>query len=86
VCENCGFEIIGNGYTNHCPHCLWSKHVDINPGDRASNCGGMMEPVTYEKTSDGVSIVHKCQKCRHLKKNKLSNEDDFEKLLKLSGV
>jgi len=24
-----------NGYTNHCSQCLWSKHVDINLGDRS---------------------------------------------------
>lgn len=28
ICENCGTEVKGNGYTNHCPKCLWSKHVD----------------------------------------------------------
>ena len=35
TCEHCGREVHGNGYTNHCPHCLHSKHVDVNPGDRA---------------------------------------------------
>ena len=48
VCENCGQEVKGNGYTNHCPRCLYSKHVDINPGDRASDCGGLMKPVAVE--------------------------------------
>ena len=41
ICEHCGREVRGNGYTNHCPYCLWSKHVDINPGDRAAGCGGL---------------------------------------------
>lgn len=48
VCENCGCKVrplTKGGYRNHCPHCLYSKHVDINPGDRASECGGLMEPV-----------------------------------------
>ena len=48
VCANCGAKIKGNGYTNHCPACLWSKHVDINPGDRASVCGGLMKPIDIE--------------------------------------
>lgn len=43
VCEKCGFIVEGNGYTNHCPNCIWSKHVDIHPGDRASLCGGTYE-------------------------------------------
>ena len=42
-CGNCGHEIEGNGYTNHCTACLWSKHVDVNPGDRAADCHGLMK-------------------------------------------
>ena len=45
ICENCGAVVVGNGYTNHCPACLYSKHVDRSPGDRAADCGGLMEPV-----------------------------------------
>ena len=37
ICAHCGKEVEPLGYTsrNHCPFCLWSLHVDINPGDRA---------------------------------------------------
>ena len=42
VCTVCGQQVEGNGYTNHCPKCLSSLHVDINPGDRASSCYGVM--------------------------------------------
>ncbi|MST04461.1 MAG: RNHCP domain-containing protein [Candidatus Pacebacteria bacterium] len=45
VCENCKTEVKGNGYTNHCPVCLYSKHVDVDPGDRLSKCGGLMKPM-----------------------------------------
>ena len=38
VCENCNTSVKGNGYTDHCPCCLYSKHVDINPGDRDCDC------------------------------------------------
>ncbi|MFN2146641.1 MAG: RNHCP domain-containing protein, partial [Anaerolineales bacterium] len=27
ICEHCGAEVSGVGFTNHCPVCLWSKHV-----------------------------------------------------------
>lgn len=83
-CENCGNEITGSGYTNHCPICLWSKHVDINPGDRSESCGGLMEPVGIEKRGDDYLIIHKCQKCGIKKKNKSSKDDSFEEILKLS--
>ena len=56
VCGNCGGEVVGNGYTNHCPKCLWSKHVDINPGDRAEKCGGMMKPISVIKTKGDFSL------------------------------
>lgn len=84
VCERCGAEVIGNGYTNHCPTCLWSKHVDINPGDRAALCGGMMEPIGLLHTSGEQSIIQRCVKCKHLRKNKRQEEDDSIAITALS--
>lgn len=83
VCEHCGEEVMGDGYTNHCPNCLWSKHVDVNPGDRAANCGGMMRPVSFEKTSEGFDLIHKCEKCGHEKNNKIAPEDNLARLAEL---
>ena len=48
TCEKCGLVVKGSGYTNHCSRCLWSKHVDVNPGDRQTTCQGFMEPVGVE--------------------------------------
>ena len=46
ICENCGTPVMGGRYNNHCPKCLWSKHVDDKvPGDRASTCQQLMQPV-----------------------------------------
>jgi hypothetical protein len=81
ICEHCDAEIIGTGYTNHCPQCLWSKHVDINPGDRAESCGGMMEPIKIESKSDGFDIIHQCQKCETEKRNKINENDSKEAIL-----
>jgi rubrerythrin len=75
-CENCGTEVKGNGYTNHCPVCLFSKHVDINPGDRASACGGLMKPIAVHVIKDEWIVTHSCLLCGYEKKNKLSPEDD----------
>jgi hypothetical protein len=84
VCENCGTFVEGDGYTNHCPECLWSKHVDIFPGDRKEICLGMMEPVGIRKEGANYNIVHKCIICRRLKPNKAHKKDNFEKITQIS--
>jgi len=83
ICEKCGEKVIGNGYTNHCPRCLWSKHVDINPGDRMSKCGGMMRPIGLDKKNGIFYVVQKCEKCGHTRKNKLIRGDNFDEAVKL---
>lgn len=85
VCEKCGKEVIGNGYTNHCPECLWSKHVDIAPGDRANTCGGMMEPIKVEKNGREYIVIHKCSVCGFEKPNKVQKEDNFEMIVQISA-
>lgn len=84
TCDNCGKEVSGTGYTNHCPACLWSKHVDVNPGDRAENCGGLMELVDVESKAGEQVLVQKCQKCGHMRKNKVQDNDDVEVLLNIT--
>jgi len=83
TCEHCGYFTAGNGYTNHCPKCLWSKHVDINPGDRASSCQGLMEPVGIEKVGEEYILTHRCTICKLEKRNKTQEQDDFEQILLL---
>ena len=85
VCGHCGKAVKGNGYTNHCPACLWSKHVDLNPGDRANLCQGLMEPVGVELKDGRYDIISRCVKCGFVGRNKSVNGDDFELLLKLSS-
>jgi len=83
MCEKCGDEVVGSGYTNHCPKCLWCKHVDINPGDRAAECNGMMKPVGVETKGDQYILLHKCEKCGFERKNKVGKSDDFDEVLKI---
>ena len=49
TCRVCGRLVVpeaaGSGHRNHCPNCLSSLHVDEEPGDRASDCGGVMDPI-----------------------------------------
>ena len=84
TCEKCGFFVEGSGYTNHCPKCLWSKHVDVNPGDRGAECQGLMEPVDVEPKSGEHIILHRCRSCGFEKRNKSAKDDDFDAILRLS--
>lgn len=84
TCEHCGAEVKGTGYTNHCPKCLWSKHVDINPGDRAEECGGMMEPILVEGIVDRYMITQKCKKCGHIRRNAFRDGDNPDVLVEIA--
>lgn len=84
VCERCGVTVEGDGYTNHCPACLWSKHVDIEPGDRAASCGGSMEPIAIEGTSPHYSIIHLCVRCGHEHRNTSAEDDDTSALISIA--
>jgi rubrerythrin len=82
-CEHCGTFVKGRGFTDHCPKCLWSKHVDINPGDRKSECQGMMEPIGVEVKGDEYTIYYRCRKCGYNHRVKSTPEDNFDEILKL---
>lgn len=84
-CESCGLFVEGNGYTNHCPQCLFSKHVDNSPGDRANLCGGLMKPIRIEKKGKEYTIIHRCAICSLEKSNKAVPEDDFQMIVQVSA-
>ena len=85
-CENCGREVSKLNYTarDHCPYCLYSKHVDINPGDRANPCQGLLRPIDLEKFKDTYKIVYTCEKCQAIHKNIVANDDNMEAIIALS--
>ncbi len=78
-CFNCGLEVKGNGYTDHCPRCLYSLHVDVMPGDRNSSCKGVMKPVSVTLDRFGTyTISYVCTKCGAKKRVKASPSDSIE--------
>ncbi len=83
-CERCGARVTGNGYTNHCPHCLWSKHVDVHPGDRLARCQGLMEPVEVYVRGIEYTLLHRCCVCSHEKRNRTAPDDNYAAILELS--
>ena len=85
ICQKCGEKVLGNGFTNHCPNCLYSKHVDIDPGDRKEDCGGLMEPIEIIKNGKEYKIKHRCLKCGFERLNKTQKEDNFDTLTQIQA-
>ena len=84
-CDVCKAKVVGTGYTDHCPNCLWSKHVDINPGDRKSECNGLMRPVGTEHNRRGFIVLYVCEKCHARKRVGAADSDNNELLFELIG-
>jgi len=93
VCEHCRIEVLPlarGGFRNHCPWCLWSKHVDCVPGDREAACGGLMAPMGVETDPKrGWMVVHRCVRCGIVRRNRAALDDprqpdDFEAMLKIA--
>ena len=87
ICENCNRNVPKLNYTarDHCPFCLYSKHVDINPGDRSNKCQGLLKGIGIEKYKNTYKIIYKCSKCAQLHKNIIATDDDFDIIIKLSS-
>lgn len=98
-CSHCGkwvsSKTIGTKHRNHCPFCLWSKHVDLKePGDRESECNGEMEPIGLTFKKEGIDkygepkqgelmLIHKCLKCKKISINRIAGDDDEKAILKI---
>lgn len=89
TCQVCGRlvtpEGAGTNHRNHCPYCLSSKHLDVEPGDRAADCGGVMEPIAVWVRKGGEwALVHRCRVCGALSSNRIAADDNPVKLLSLA--
>lgn len=86
ICEHCNKNVDKLVYSSrdHCPYCLYSKHVDINPGDRLNTCKGLLKPIGIEKYKDTYKILYKCQKCGQSHKNIMARDDDMNKIIEIS--
>ncbi len=84
---SCDPELSGVQNRNHCPHCLWSLHMDLNrPGDRLSRCQKRMKPVglalkkTHRKygfePGSELMLVHVCQACGKISINRIAADDN----------
>ena len=88
-CVNCRLDVPtdapGTQHRNHCPACLWSRHVDDRPGDRAADCGSGMEPIAIAVRGKGEwVIIHRCTGCGELDANRSAGDDSPLLLLRLA--
>ena len=89
TCKFCGRPVTpqnaGSDHRNHCPNCLCSLHVDVTPGARAGDCGGLMEPVAVWVRAGGEwAIIHRCKKCGVLHSNRVAADDNPMKLMSIA--
>lgn len=89
ICKVCGRQMMPQGagteHRNHWNNCLSSLHVDIVPGDRASDCGGVMDAIAVWVRKNGEwAIVHRCRRCGVLSSNRTAADDNPMKLMSIA--
>lgn len=89
ICINCGKKVSnlawGTRNRNHCPFCLYSLHIDNVVGDRLSNCSGLMKAIGKQLKKDGEEVlIHKCIKCKEIRKNRVAGDDSLESVAELT--
>lgn len=86
TCVNCGKTVEKLKYTSrdHCKFCLYSLHVDIEPGDRKNSCKGLLIPINVIDTSKkGKVIIYKCKKCGKEIRNIVASDDNQEEIFNI---
>ena len=89
TCKTCGSLVVpegaGSQHRNHCPKCLSSVHVDNEPGDRASLCKGIMDPIGVWVRKNGEwAIIHRCRSCGVLASNRIAADDNPTLLMSIA--
>jgi hypothetical protein len=59
--------------------------VDNEPGDRAADCGGIMDPVIVWVRKDGEwALIHRCRRCGVLSSNRIAADDSALMLMSIA--
>ena len=90
TCKVCGWicspQGAGTDHRNHCPNCLSGLHVDDEPGDRASDCGGIMDAVGVWVRKNGEwALLHRCRMCGTIHANRVAADDNPLLLMSLAS-
>ena len=62
----------------------FGANIDVNPGDRTNDCGGMMQPMRFELDHGKQILIHKCEKCGMEKRNKIAKNDSTDAIIGLA--
>lgn len=80
-----GGKPAGTQHRNHCPNCLTSLHLDDEPGDRAAECGGVMDPIGVWVRGKGEwAVLHRCRRCGVIRSNRVAGDDNPMKLMSIA--
>jgi hypothetical protein len=82
----CDPTLAGVQNRNHCPYCLWSRHLDWRvAGDRLAGCRATMQPIgltlkrsrnKYAAERDGeLMLIHRCTICAKVAINRIAADD-----------
>lgn len=87
-CKNCGLSTPPHPSSSrdHCVNCLYSLHVDINPGDRLNECKGLLKPVGLRTKNGKQQIVYKCEVCSKTTYCIVAPDDNRELIIKLGSL
>ena len=59
--------------------------MDNEPGDRASECHGVMEPISVWVRKNGEwAVIHRCTVCGKMGSNRIAADDNPMKLMALA--
>jgi hypothetical protein len=88
TCINCNKDVNlhPSSSRDHCNFCLYGQHVDNEPGDRANDCKGILEPIGMRKKQGKEQIVYRCQKCKAIVYCVFAPDDNFEVKIELTLV
>ncbi len=88
TCKYCGesVKLHPTSSRDHCNFCLYGLHVDVEPGDRANNCKGLLDPIGIRKKKGKEQIVYRCQKCKEEVYCITAPDDNFDAILDLTLV
>lgn len=88
TCVNCKLEVPAHPSSSrdHCIHCLHGLHVDVNPGDRQNKCKGILKPIGIKNKNGKRQIVYKCKKCQNQVFCIAAEDDNFDEIIKISGL
>ena len=80
TCRVCGRLVVpeaaGSAHRNH---------VDKEPGDRASDCGGIMGPIgVWVRKGGEWAVIHRCRRCGKLSSNRTAADDNPMKLMSVA--